>query len=519
MKVVLFPANKLGATISPIFNGHTAIVCQNTDRLRDFEHETPEIEAFRNNLQLTSFLNPRGAVQTRDYRGAIIPENADYSKLLEDVGGSGRISFGMYWNVNIWKSPITGTYQAIPDFSASAWTSAGANVFANAVIGQSKPTNYPGHGKQMYDISNGDFGFDTATGQMGLSNLEEMRGWNNEQLNILYGFGSGLITSISYMNGANALNPVIMPYFLAGRNSVTSKYGDLPTDPSMPPNEREKFINYRSSTRCWDSAGGGSGNETTWLREIGYAKEQIDLAISQNGIYTDFTHWHSVYITNTLPYFSLYYSEIGSYISGKNVWSAGYNEAFEYYFIRELIRENVGVGSFENEGKVYVTLEVYDKYKDTYYDFVNRGVDISLLKTPISIEVNLSGTSLSGKNIECKSATSVRSLGGDIYILNVPYLLNEEFYLIAEITESLQSDYYNDSTPVISINGNSIETDLPSKISIWRKPVNAEDWEIRNVSRNNNLLTERVYNFESGFDYYIGAISQFRHSSLITTAL
>lgn len=506
MKVVLFPDNKLNISVEPIFNGYDAIICQNTDRLKDNKFEVAEIELFRSDIQGTSFLNPRGS---------LIGENADYQDLLNRVGGTDRISFGIYFNTNAWINPTNGNYEVIPDYEKTAWTSAGANVFANAVVGNAKLARTPNHGQQLYDISNGAYGFDLVSGVSGTSNLSELYNWADEQINTLEYFSGKRLTTISYMNGRTESSTLLMPYFLFGRNSVSSKFGDNPTNVSYNGN-RNELLNKANNTRVWDSAGAGNGTIETWNREIGFAKEQVRLAITNNGIYNDFTHWHSVYDTNTLDYFKLYYEGIRNEIGNDNVWCAGVNQAYEYYFIRESVRS---LGSFEHENKVFIAYEVHDKYKELLQNGISQKLDCSLLDTPISIEIDLTGTSLAGKNIQCRNAQSIRSLGSNLYILNLPYFLSKEGFSIFEISEATTADYYSEVRPLITRTGNAITTNIKSKLVIWRKTTNGGLADIVEVFRDNNLKTSFTYNFESGYNYYIGAISQFRHSSLIETAL
>jgi hypothetical protein len=500
MEVVFFPDNKLGATVEPIYNGHTAIVSQNTDRLKDNKFEKAEIELFRNNIQGTSFLNPRGA---------IIGENANYSDLITRVAGTDRISFGIYYNTDSWISPITNDYQQIPDYYLTTWTTAGASVFKNAVSGQSKPIRYPNHGQQMYDISDGDYGFDLVNGVSGVSNLKETTDWTNWQINELMYYGAKRLSSISYMNGRPEMNPLLVPYFLFGRNSVYSWTGSSKVDYYSP--SRLDMISRQSSTRTWDAP-----RESRFPNQsdsILYTESQIQLAIDNNGWFSDFMHWHSLYeiSPSDLDFFGTFYSSIRSKINGNDVWCAGNDEASEYYFIRESIRS---LGSFENDGKVYLMYEIFDKYK-YFLQGISQNLDISLLKTPVSIRVDLSGTSLSGKNIKCNGSESIRSLGSDVYIINLPYKSSSEGFAVFELEDSVSSDYYSDNAPIITILGNTITTDINSKLVIWRKITGSDDNTIREVYRNNELGTSFSYIFESGYSYYIGAISKYRHSSLI----
>lgn len=501
MKVILFPDNKLNAAVVPIFNGHTAVVCQNTDRLKDNKFEMAEIELFRSDIQGTSFLNPRGA---------IIGENADYKDLLSRVGGTGRISFGIYYNTDAWISPITNQYQQIPDYYQTTWSEAGANVFANAIEGQPKTARYPNNGQQMYDISNGAYGFDLVNGVSSASNMKESYDWANEQIELLYNYSGKRLTTISYMNGRPELSTTLLPLFLYGRNSSYSYSGN--SDVNYYTLGRQDLISIRSNTRTWDAV--RESRFLTQAESITYTQSQIRHAIDNNGMFSDFMHWHSLYEVGSgdLPFFRMLYEGMRAEIGSDDVWCAGNNEAAEYFFIRESIRS---IGSFENENKVFVAYEVHDKYKELLQNGISQKLDCSLLDTPISIEIDLTGTYLAGKNITCKNAHSIRSLGSNRYILNLPYFLSQEGFSIFEISEATTADYYSNTRPTIARTGNTITTNINSKLVIWRKTTEQELKDVREVYRDNDLKTSFTYNFESGYNYYIGAISKYRHSNLI----
>ena len=502
MDVVLFPDNKLGATVEPIYNAHIAIVSTNTDRLKDNKFEKSEIELFRSDIQGTSFLNPRGAA---------MGENSDYKGLLDRVGGTDRISFGMYFNTDGWISPITNSYQQIPDYYEKFWTSAGKSVFEGVTIGQPKPERYPNHGQQMFDVSNGKLGYDLVSGSVGQSNLKETIDWINWQVNELKKYSGRRMTSISYMNGRPEMHPLLVPYFISGRNSSYSWTGNSKIEYSGQ--SRMDMISRPSSTRTWDAV--PEMKFATQAESIVYKRSQLRRAIETGGHDSDFMHTHLLYDTlpnGDLPFFRMFYEALRAEIGTEDVWCAGNNEAAEYYFIRESIRS---IGSYQDSGKVYLFYEVHDYYKGLILSGIPQALDCSLLDTALSVRVDLSGTPLAGKNIKCDMAKSIRSLGSNVYIINLPYHLATEGFTAFEISESTTGDYYSNVRPTITRSGNTVTTNVKSKLVIWRKVTGADDKTIREVYRNNVLGTSFNHTFESGYSYYIGAISKYRHSSLI----
>ena len=218
MDISFFSANTLGASICPIFNGHIAIVSQNTDRLIDGKYALAEMAAFKHNIQHTSFLHAFGDINAG--------ENTNYGATLKAVHGSGRISFGLYWRSDMWVNPQTGVQGQIPDYYSSTWTAAGAAVFANAVVGVSKNNRSPNHGQQLYDISNGAYGYDMIYGRMGASNLSETYQHTDMQLNHIKEISGLNITSGSYTNGAQGGWNVLIPKMFGMRNSVHTASGN-----------------------------------------------------------------------------------------------------------------------------------------------------------------------------------------------------------------------------------------------------------------------------------------------------
>lgn len=496
MKVVLFPANKLGVKVAPIYNGHDAIVSFNTDRLVDNNFEVAEMELLKNNLKATSFLNPRGH---------LINENSDYEQLISDVKKTDVIDFGMYYNTNAWISPITNQYEVIPDYNSNVWTSKGVSVFKNAVLGQSKKTRFPNHGQEIFDISGGDYGFNYANGEIGKSKLSEFIEWTKWQFDTLSGFGADKISCASYMNGANEMNPLLLPYLLGARNSDSSKTGDSQLSYL---GDRGAQINRASSTRVWDDFGSFNGNEDTWGIGINYAISQIDLAIQNNGFYSDFTHWHSVYGRNlsrdTIGYFGYFFNAINEHIINKDIWRCGYSQALEYLFMREIVEL---VGSFEDNNVKYIALSIKDKYKYLFYNSVSEELDFTKINMPLSIE--FSGYfDLSSEHIDF-----IRKKEGKTIITLKPDF-NKEGYFLFELVEG-ESNVYTDSLPLIRVDNNKITTDTTCKIAIYSKDKGANLKELKCIYRSNYFATENNFNFKINKDYYIGAINVFEMSNLL----
>src|SRR5699024_6414484 len=168
-------------------------------------------------------------------------------------------------------------------------------------------------------------------------------------------------------------------------------------------------------------------------------------------------------------FLDLYFSELSNKIKNKNVWSAGYNEAWEYYFLREFVRNNCGVGSFELGGNIYIFIELFDKYKGNKYKGIDKEVDKQLFDTPLSLRLNTTGTELEGKDIVCNQSDSIRKINNNEFIINVKNDINLKDYFTLEIIGVNSSEYYNDNLPTInySVNNNKLTFDQECFVTIY----------------------------------------------------
>jgi len=485
-KAIFFPDNKLNAQICSFYNGHSAAVTLDTDTLQLGKYEFAEINLFKYNLQGTVFLS-----------------SYYYSEesVLKNLKSTGRLSYGLYFHTDRWMHE--GVDAIIPDYYATTWTTEGAALF-NVVVGEPKASRFPNHGQQLYDISGGFYGYDLINSITGENELLEFTLSVEKQIKDFIPIER--LTSFSYRNGRSLGATLLIPHFLGGRNSSYYVAGDSFIDYSVT---REQSINRSGNTRTWDMV--QNGTFTTETDGINYAKGEISKAILNNGWWTDFMHWHSLYDSNDLFFFDRFFSAIDIEIGASNVWRAGYSEALEYMFIRDSLNK---VGSFENNSKLYLYYEIKDKYKGTFVNGISKNVPISFLKTPISIEIDTTGTYLQGKNIQCNEANSIRSLGMDKWVINVPYLLGKEGYSRFLLSEGTQ-EYYSSEKPIINNTSGTITTDKSCKFVVWRKPDSSGEETIIEIDRVN--IFSSVYNLiiEAGYTYYVGVITKSNNSNLI----
>lgn len=498
MNVIFFPENKLAASVCPIYNGHTAVVTANTDRLKDAKHELAEIGLFRHDIQGTSFLNPDGA-------GG---ENANYAALLTGVKQSGRIDFGLYFRTDQWVSP-GGVTQVIPDYYGTTWTAAGAAVFSGAVAGQPKAARFPNHGQQLYDISGGQFGYDFSTRKYGASGGSEINLHIQRQRQYFSDLAGLNISAVSYQNGQTGGNLMLLPHVLAGRNSSYSHAGQGAIEYAGL--TRAQLISRPSTTRAWDAV--NAGQFPDHAASLAYMQGQIQTAINAGSWFSDFLHWHSIYELPELgdpAYFGQYFGAINSAIGGADVWRAGQQEAIDYLFLRDSIAR---VGSFEHAGAVHVFARFRDVQTGDSLG-ISNAIDPALISVPLSIRINLAGTALAGQQIVCRQAQSIRRVSGDEWIVNVLPSQYRDGFLHAVI-EAGEGDYYNPARPVLSVAGSIVTAGQPCRWVIWSKLSADPDTAYRVDTRIHTPATSVTVSKSAGRSYVVGAITASRHSAAV----
>lgn len=503
MNVLFFPDNKLGAVVAPIFNGHAAIVSQNTDRLKDGKYALAEIACFKHNVQGTSFLNPFGAT--------INGENSSYGETLQALNATGRISFGLYWRSDFWVNPQTDTQEQIPDYYVTKWTSAGVTAFKKAVLGATKAARYPNHGQQMYDMSDGQLGYDFVSKTFGSSGGRETLIHTQRQLDYFKSIANLNISSGSYTNGRPEGAKVLIPKMLFLRNSSYSFNGA--GNIAYSTMGRFDMISKPSTTRVWDAV--NEGRFATQAASIEYMKTEIQRAISAGGWFSDFLHWHSLYEVSDTAFFDPFFKGINDGIGSADVWRAGNDEAVEYFALKNGIDK---IGSFIRNQKVYVCVRFNDAFSSSNTDGISNAINPALINTPLSIQIDFTGTGMAGKSITSDQALHCRNLGSNKWILNfeLSKALKNNGYLLFEAKEG-NSKQYDASVPVLTVNANTVTASKACKFVVWRKPKGSADTNYTAIHRTTELANSLYFGFsKTEYEYIVGAISRSRVSSVVT---
>lgn len=463
-----------------------------------------ELYGFKNNVRLGAFISN------------VVNQN---NSGIEGVESTGLMKHDIYFGTDVWKNPVTENVERIPDYYSTVWTESGASFF-NVTEGESKVTRFPNHGQQMFDLSGGVYGYDFGSNLSGESNIEELSGVYEKQQELIDLLGKNS-SSGSYRNGVRNAVDLMPLYFLGVRNSAENHSGNSDTfygsglgnNTSGVQDVRQFFKSYPSSTRWWDSFT-HAGEERAYMDS--YLKTEIEKTIVNKGWYRDFCHWHSMRSISSLLDLDEFLQLVNEAFGDSFVWTCSNGEALEYMFLRE-ITEAVVAKRMSN-GSVLVLIDVVDKWKG-FVDLngVKNDLDLSKLNVPLSVRVDLSGTELSGKSVKSDFG-KIRSLGNDVYIVEVPFDFKEDFKSVY-LSEGM-GFVYNESIPQAeisrSLNVLTLVSEMECKSVLFKGVSGVEDYDFEPVERVSEFKREHFFELEDGFDYKVGLISEFGKSNLIS---
>ena len=462
-----------------------------------------ELYGFKNNIRLGNFITN------------VLGQN---NSGIKDVENTGVIKHDIYFSTDSWLNPNTGVVEYIPDYYNLVWSSAGASFF-NVIEGDVKISKFPNHGQQLFDLSNGVYGYDFSSNVSGSSNLAELKGVSDKQQEIINTLGKTTCAG-SYRNGVRNAADLMPAYFLGMRNSAENHTGnsdtyygsDLGNNTLGVTDVRQFFKNYPSSTRWWDTFTHGSVDKTV-ISE--YVVSEIQKTILNKGWYRDFCHWHSLRNLDVLPELDEFLQLVNTAFGNSFVWTCSNGEALEYMFLRESV-DKVLAKRIEG-GKIFVLIDVIDSFKNVIdINGIDNTLHLKQLHTPLSVKIDLSNTNLSGKNVK-SSFGKIRSLGNDVYIIQIPFNFKEDFKGV--VLSEGNNGVFNEDIPIvqkdISNNNMKIYTDIPTKAVLFRATQGSAEYDFLPIARSNDFLGVHSFDYDSNYDYKIGVISEFGKTNLI----
>lgn len=465
-----------------------------------------ELYGFKNNVRLGAFINPT---------------LNQYEEGITETEATGLMRHDNYFPTDYWKNPTTGVIEIIPDHYGKVWTQLGVNAFENAVLGADKQEKFPTCGTQMYQLTNGRLGFDQATGTMGTSNLAEFYGLVKQQKDWIFEKTGRNLSAASYRNGVQGESSIMPLSYLGVRTSnygnvlggidADTWYGDNLGNKVGGTSFRAFYSWYPSSSRWWDYWHSIGVSKTS---AILYIQDQLSKCMVKNGWYRDFCHWHSCRNENEMETIDEFLQLFRSTVGESFVWTCSNGEALEYLFVRDLCDS---ITAYEKNGEVIVLADTIDRYKGTKSYNFPLDVPLETIHTPLSVEIDLSGTSLSGKAIKCNTG-KVRSMGNDRYIIEIPFLGREGFSsaLITPGTLGVHNPDRPSATAIIESNSILLSSDMPVKAVLFGVDTGGQEYDSMPLARSNHFSDSHQFDRVPEKDFRIGVISEFGQAALIS---
>ncbi|MEI2274707.1 hypothetical protein OHD16_21350 [Sphingobacterium sp. ML3W] len=506
LQALIFPRKDLEAKICDYRYGKRFAVQQNTDSgLRLFAN-FQLFQAFKYGIKYTMFTNAYNP------GGGTALSNTEYVNMV----GTGLVELEHYFSTDKWINPVTGLDELIPDHSSKGWTNLGATYF-NVNAGDPKAELFPNHGQELYDISGGKYGYDVVNGVAGVSNLSELKGIKERQTAWFDSLELKPCSAFSYRNGRDISPEVYKKLYLFGRQSNTNGayyyYGKSKIDGIALGNDlqqsRKDLVDRRITTRWVDSY--ISTNPGAQEKANQLLRDKTMQAYTNRGAYTDFSHHHSAKTNQALEDLC---KTLGTYLDSSGLrnecWIAGFGELSEYYWFRELTKKAVATVM---HSKVYITL-LWEDLK-TIQNGLSDGILLEQLNTPLSIEIDLTGTPLADKSIKSTGGKLMR-LGNNKYLVDFPFR-NAVEGIKSVVLEVGEGNYYDNVSLSVSYykNGNqvTIYTNKDTRAVVFT--TSTDIYSIAPVLYSNDLNTSHTFNIDTANINYVGVVDELGKTRLI----
>lgn len=231
----------------------------------------------------------------------------------------------------------------------------------------------------------------------------------------------------------------------------------------------------------------------------------LQKAIDEKGWYNDFSHWHWAEVYGDKNQFSQLMSQTENMLKDVNYIGLGASEAVEYMWLRKQFKRG---GIYQDVNEIVIISENYN----------TENIPYSAIDTSLSVEVDLNGTVLEGKDII--SNAGIINKGSNVYIVQIPYSKYDGFRTV-RLKETSEPKYLILDKPVITnsqINGNTliVTTDRPTNVVAFSTPTGTELYQASLIDRSNIMNTTHEININdiTGKDIYIGAITKEKQSTL-----
>lgn len=349
----------------------------------------------------------------------------------------------------------------------------------------------------------------------GTNVVEEQVRWHNETF--------GYVPSVcAYQGGQYSYADYIHEYILAGRNSAPDGGYDYGFTTKI--NTRH----FKMTARMGDPGYVGAG--------ISNSMAFLDAAITNGGFFYNFNHWHTnPYGDAPTLYDFLDASRDKINNSGKRISTISVGNAIQYRWLRDI--SAVSMTTSGSSLDVAVTYSVPSwmmvEWGPTYTNHPNDHLrPIDAFRIPVSVRVDLSGTPLSGSNITAVGASSLRNLGVDDFVVEVPFNRSNETVTVT-ISATGVPDYANEALPIVDLISRSgtnwqVVTDQKTRLVLFSLPMGKSLSEIHAVDsvdiveapealRFNTFISSHNFSVadSTNREYYVGLMTDQMQSILV----
>lgn len=330
---------------------------------------------------------------------------------------------------------------------------------------------------------------------------------------------------------------VLMPYLLAGREAASTRaiisgdnvnantwYGrsvdgqDLGTKHNAYPTGWDSTHSEQMEAMCslWEFELIASNGQNK-IATFDFAKKIFEHARDNQGFYNCFDHEYNIpvimgaepgrdLLREKYAFFKTLIDEAAAL--GKPVAILGLQQAYEYKFNRENV---ANVSHTVGADFIEVTVTLSDQYL-AFQALEN-------ISMPLSFEVDVSGTSLVGKNLQAEMMRDIMTTSNpNVFIIDVNMPMQKSGTFKFKIKETQVAEYLNLETPniITNINGNTLTVNTPNvdtRVAVYPTLESGSENKIMCPQRSNKLSGQHVFNLPTGH-YYVGAITKASESTL-----
>ena len=233
------------------------------------------------------------------------------------------------------------------------------------------------------------------------------------------------------------------------------------------------------------------------------SETMLNKAISGNGWFNDFSHWHWAEFYGDKNQLEQFFSQQNTILNGVNYVSLGSGEAVEYMWLRKQFKRG---GIYQKGDGLVLICDVKN----------DDNLPYSAIDTTLSIEIDLTGTILEGKEIS--SRDDIIKVSVDKYIVQVPYNRRDGFSAV-HLNATSNPDYLDLSLPnLLSSDVQEgkiiITSDKDTKAVLFKIPTGGSLYQAEVIKRSQEYSDKHTFTTVSGYDSYVGLITKAGQSTL-----